>query len=94
MTRADASLIRLSPSITLTTRRGAPTRRINAVAATGSVGDTIAPSAKAIGHDMPITSCAATATATAVTITRPIAVREIARTSWRSALRSEKNAAE
>ncbi len=94
MTRAAASLIRLSPSITLTIRRGAPTRRIRAVAATGSVGDTIAPSAKDIGHDMSITSWATTATAAAVTITRPIDVTEIARMSRRSALRSEKNAAE
>ena len=41
-----------------TSRRGAPTWRMIAVAATGSVGETIAPSAKASGHESPITSCA------------------------------------
>ena len=61
-TSAVASLTRLSPSITLTIRRGAPSRRMIAVAATGSVGETIAPSAKAIGQERPITSCPSTAT--------------------------------
>ena len=41
-----------------TSRRGAPTWRMIAVAATGSVGETIAPSAKASGHESPIASCA------------------------------------
>ena len=36
-----------------TSRRGAPSWRMIAVAATGSVGETIAPSAKASGHEKP-----------------------------------------
>ena len=64
-----------------------------AVAATGSVGETIAPSAKASGHERPITSCATTATAPIVRSTRPTAAREIPRRSARSDLRSAKNAA-
>ena len=39
-----------------------PSRRMIAVAATGSVGETIAPRAKAIGHGSPSTACPATAT--------------------------------
>ena len=52
-----------------------------AVAATGSVGETIAPSANAIAQGSPITSCPTTATAPIVRSTRPIAVIEIARRS-------------
>ena len=54
-TSAVASLKRLSPSRMFTIRRGAPTRRMIAVAAAGSVGETIAPSAKAIAQGRPIT---------------------------------------
>ena len=46
-TSAVASLTRLSPSRIDTTRRGIPTRRAIAVAATASGGATTAPSAKA-----------------------------------------------
>ena len=64
-----------------------------AVAATGSVGETIAPSTNAIAHGKPITSCAMTATATVVASTRPTASRVIGRRFERRALRSEKKAA-
>ena len=65
-----------------------------AVAATGSVGETIAPSAKAIGQESPITSWPITATTPIVASTRPIASSEIGRRLLRSARRSEKKAAE
>ena len=78
----------------LTSRRGAPTRRMIAVAAAGSVGETIAPSAKAIAHGRPISSCPMTATAAAVASTSPTAVNEITRASVRSARRSAKKADE
>ena len=65
-----------------------------AVAATGSVGETIAPSAKANAQLKPITSWAMTPTIAVVASTSPIAVIEIARTSVRSARRSLKNADE
>ena len=64
------------------------------VAATGSVGDTIAPSTNAIAHDRPIASCPITATVTMVSSTRPIASSEIGRMLLRSARRSAKKAAE
>ena len=88
-----ASLKRLSPSRTLTIRRGAPTRRITAVAAAGSVGETIAPSTNDMAHGSPMSSWAITATTTAVAITRPMAVSEMTRASVRSVPRSAKNAA-
>ena len=47
------------------------------VAASGSVGETTAPSTKLTGHESPITECAATATATIVSATSPIASSEI-----------------
>jgi hypothetical protein len=50
-----------------------------AVAATGSVGDTIAPRANAIGHGRPRTVWPATATSTIVTSTSPSAVSVRAR---------------
>ena len=65
-----------------------------AVAATGSVGETIAPSAKAIGHERPITSCPSTATTPVVASTSPIASSEIGRRFARSVRRSAKKAAE
>ena len=90
-----ASLKRLSPSRTLTIRRGAPTRRMIAVAAAGSVGETIAPSAKDIAHGRPISSCAITATTAAVASTSPIADSEIDPRVRPAALRrSAKNADE
>jgi len=78
----------------LTIRRGAPTRRMIAVAAAGSVGETIAPSAKAIAHGRSISAWASHATATVVTRTNPMALSEITRASPRSARRSKKNAEE
>ena len=54
-TRADASLKRDSPSMRVTTTRGAPSRRKTLVAASASVGATIAPRANAapaeVRHD-------------------------------------------
>ena len=87
-----ASLNRLSPSSTLTIRRGAPTRRMIAVAAAGSVGETIAPRTNDIAQGRPISSCAITATAPAVASTSPIAVSEITRASARRLRRSAKKA--
>ena len=68
---AVASLISDSPSRTVTTRRGAPTRPAIAVAATGSVGPSTAPSTNATSHGMPTTWCATKATPTVVTSTSP-----------------------
>ena len=65
-----------------------------AVAATGSVGETIAPSTKAAGHDMPsITAWATSATASAVASTSPIASRLIGRMFWRRSRRPVKKLA-
>ena len=75
---AVPSLTRLSPSTIVTSLRGTPSRRAIAVAAIGSVGETMAPSTKAVGHVSPsTTSCATTATATVVITTRPTASRPI-----------------
>ena len=94
-TRAVPSLMRLSPSSTDTTRRGASWRRAIAVAAIGSVGATIAPSVNAAAHDRPsIRTCATTATAHIVASTRPTASSEIGRRSRLSSCRFAKNAAE
>ena len=61
-------------------RRGTPSRRVIFVAASGSVGETTAPSTKAALHEKPsISSWATTATAHVVAITRPIASSEMAR---------------
>jgi hypothetical protein len=66
-----------------------------AVAASGSVGATIAPRAKAAAHERPSTSaCATTATVHIVARTSPMASSEIARASFRSSRRLAKNAAE
>ena len=67
------SLTSASPSRIVWIRAGAPMRRRTALAATGSVGPTTAPRTKAISHGTPATQWAAAATATTVTITRPIA---------------------
>lgn len=65
------------------------------VAATGSVGETMAPSTNAAGHDMPSTrKCAVAATATVVTRTRPTASSDIGGRLSRRSRREEKNAAE
>jgi len=88
-------LIRLSPSITVITRRGRPTRRPIAVAATASVGDTMAPSTKAAPHERPSTAaCATAATTSIVASTSPIESREIGRTFARRSRSDAKNAAE
>ncbi len=78
--RADASLIRLSPSRIVTTRDGTPSRRKTAVAATASGGATIAPSVNAgapassgMSHET------TTPTTTVVNSTSPIASRPIGR---------------
>ena len=68
---AVPSLTRLSPSISDTIRRGAPSRDAISVAASASVGDTIAPSVNATAHGRPIPACATTATAVIVAATRP-----------------------
>ena len=81
--------------MTDTMRRGAFWRRAIAVAASGSVGETIAPSVNAAAHDRPsMSSCATTATAHIVASTSPIASSEIGRAFARSSLRFAKNAAE
>ena len=54
------------------------------VAASGSVGETTAPSTNAALHEkLSISSCATTATAQVVAITSPIASSEIGRAFWR-----------
>ena len=77
----------------LTIRRGAPSRRMIAVAAIGSVGARIPPSANAAAQGRSSANRATTATSTAVSSTSPIDSSEIARRSARSARRSAKNAA-
>ena len=54
-TSAVPSLTRLSPSTIAIARRGTPKRRAIDVAASGSVGETTAPSTKLTGHERPIT---------------------------------------
>src|SRR3954452_7507797 len=83
-----------SPSMMTTKRRGAPMREAIAVAATASVGATIAPSVKATGHDRPTISWATSATPSIVKSTQPTASSEMGlRLAWRSRS-DEKNAAE
>jgi hypothetical protein len=93
-TSAVPSLMRLSPSRIVTIRRGAPRRPAIAVAATGSVGETIAPRTNAAPHGMSTATCATTATVAVVSSTRPMDRDAI---GLRLALRSrgeEKKAAE
>ena len=67
-------MTRLSPSSTLTSRRGRPALRAVAETATASVGPRIAPRAKAIGVQMPgMTNCATNPTTTAPITTKPTA---------------------
>jgi hypothetical protein len=75
--RPVPSLTSDSPSRIVRIRVGAPSRAITAAAATGSVGPTTAPSTNASGQGRPIRWCAARATATTVTSTRPTASRAI-----------------
>jgi hypothetical protein len=92
---AVASLISDSPSTTTTTRRGTPSRPAIAVAATGSVGETIAPRMKAASHEKAgIAVCTHTATAPHVASTRPTESREIGCTFCRRSRSEAKNAAE
>ena len=88
------SFTRLSPSTIETSLRGTPSRRAIAVAASGSVGDTIAPSTNAAGHVSPsTTACATTATPTVVATTRPTARSPIGRMFARRSRSDVKNAA-
>ena len=73
---AEESLSRLSPSTRFTRRRGAPSWRAIAVAATGSVGETMAPSANATAQGRPMSSWPTTATAQVVASTNPIEVSD------------------
>jgi hypothetical protein len=76
--RATTSLTRLSPSRIVTRRRRVPRRCMMEVAATGSVGETAAPSASATGQPSCGTvRCTATMTARAVTQVRPKAITEV-----------------
>jgi hypothetical protein len=80
VTSAVASLRRLSPSRSVTTRRGMPTRRATALAATASGGATTAPTARASAKSTRGRSSMTTpATATAVARTRPTESSVIAR---------------
>jgi hypothetical protein len=83
-----------SPSTTVAIRRGTPSRRRIAVAASASVGPRIAPSAKADAQGRPKTSWASTATPTIVASTSPIASNAITRMLRRRACWSAKKAAE
>ena len=77
-----------------TIRRGAPTRDAISVAASASVGETIAPSVNATAHERPIHSCATTATAVIVAPTRPNARNAIGRLFSRRPRSEVKNAPE
>ncbi|MPM95549.1 hypothetical protein SDC9_142704 [bioreactor metagenome] len=72
LTRAVASLTRDSPSRMVTTRRGRPTWRATAVAATASGGATTAPIANAAAHGTPSIGRTTRATPTMVNNTSPI----------------------
>ena len=78
-TSAVPSLTRLSPSMIETMRRGAPSLRVISVAASASVGETIAPSVNATAHDRCTHSCATTPTTAIVAATSPNASSEIGR---------------
>ena len=89
------SLIRLSPSTTETIWRGTAIRRMIVVAATGSVGATMAPSVKAAAHGISGTSALiTTATAHIVISTSPTACSVIGRRLRRRSCRLAKKAAE
>ena len=88
-------MIRLSPSRMVTIRRGTLSRCAIAVAATASVGETIAPSTNAVPQLIPpMAAWATTATVTIVASTSPIASRDIGRRFARMSRSDEKNAAE
>ena len=72
-----------------------PIRSAIAVTATGSVGETIAPSTNAAGHDIPgTTAWTHTATATHVSSTSPTDSSEIGATLRRRSRSEAKNDAE
>ena len=72
-TSAVASLTRPSPSRMVVSDRWAPTVRMTAIAATGSGGETMAPSVNAAGQENSgVSACATTATATMVTSTTSV----------------------
>ena len=74
-----ASLMRLSPASRVITRRGSPSRRPTAAAATASGGATTAPSTSAAANESDgCTSTATSATARAVTSTSPTPSRVMA----------------
>ena len=77
-----------------TMRRGAPSRRVISVAASASVGETIAPSVNATAHERWIHSCATSPTAAIVVPTRPNARSEIGRLFARRSRSDVKNAPE
>ena len=78
------SLTRLSPSRIVTTRRGRETRRAMLATATASVGDRMAPRAKAMARGKPGTNAVATApTTTEETTTSPTARAKIGRRNRR-----------
>ncbi len=75
-----ASFMSDSLSRMITTRRGRPSRCAMAVAASASVGETMAPRAKATAHGTPDASvCTTTATMTVVASTSPTARSPIGR---------------
>src|SRR5689334_13241852 len=91
---AEASLTRLSPSRITITRRGTGSRETIAAAATASGGETIAPNATATAHGIPGKSArAATATATDVASTSPMASSAIGRRARLKSRSDVKNAA-
>ncbi len=86
-TSATASFTMLSPSTRVATRFEIPTRSKVAIAETGSVGATIAPSTKASAQLMlGMTVSATTATAPIVTRVRPSTSQVSGRSSARSSL--------
>ena len=91
--RPVPSLTSASPSSTVSICGGAPTRRMIAVAETGSVGPSTAPRMNAATHGSPADQCATAATATTVTSTSPIASTEIGTTLARSSYADARNAA-
>ena len=72
-----ASLTSDSPCRIVLLRPVTPSRSSTALAETGSVGPSTAPSTNAAAHGMPMTALATAATAPIVTRTRPTASRPI-----------------
>jgi hypothetical protein len=87
-TRPVASFIRLSPFRTVVSRDGTRRRWVMALTATASVGETIAPRAKAMASGRPGTSHQATRpTVTVVKITSPMARMRMERRLWTNSRR-------